>query len=156
MYLFLLLIDLLFSHYGHAFIQDLPVNAYNRFFPMLPYCFPCPQKVPSKGMVMWSVLFLQTLWFLHFCLPLTILPHSSMPSYPRQSVFLCCLCAPFDITNPSYHVKGRRASICLSIFPSGPFGCDGGGHILDSDRLSETQRYSWFHQNIQYKGCTQK
>lgn len=134
MYLFLLLIDLFFSHYGHAFIQDLPVNAYNRFFLMLPYCFPCPQKVPSKGMVIWSVVFLQTLWFLHFCLHLTILPHSSMPSYPRHSVFLSCLCAPFDTTKLSYRVKGRQTSIYLSIFPCDPFGCDGGGHILDSDR----------------------
>lgn len=141
------------SHYIHAFIQDLPVNACNSFFPVLPYCFPCPQKMPNTGVVIRSILFLQTLWFLHFCLRLTILPHSSMPSDPRHTVFLWCLYAPFDTADPPFTmVKYKLLSQHLSFWPIFLWG---GGQILDSDRLSETQRCSWFHQDgVRYKGCS--
>lgn len=102
------------SHYIQAFIQDLPVNACNSFFPVLPYCFPCPQKMPNTGVVIRSILFLQTLWFLHFCLRLTILPHSSMPSDPRHTVFLWCLYAPFDTTDPPLPHGKIQASVSAS------------------------------------------
>lgn len=70
----------------------------------------------------------------------------------QHSVFLWCLCVHlFTQQNLLSMVKYKHL---FSIFPSDPFGCDNGGQVLDSDRLSETQRCSWFQQNIQYKGCS--
>jgi len=73
-----------------------------------------------------------------FCLHQAVLPHASMPRYPRHTVFFWCLCVAFDTMTHSYHSK-IQASLSSSFLLS---------HLVvmleGQIPLSEMQRCSWF------------
>lgn len=100
------------SHYSHAFIQDLPVNAYNSFFPVLPYA-----SMPTKDAKYWNSNMVN--YFPADTVVPAFLPssdHSPSLFYAKLSQTRCPslgLCAPFDKTNPPY-LGGIQASVSAS------------------------------------------
>lgn len=82
--------------------------------------------------------------------------HSPSFFYAKRSqthgLSLVSLCTFWHNRPPFTMVKYKLLSQHLSFWSIFLWG---GGQILDSDRLSETQRCSWFHQDgVRYKGCS--